>query len=92
MAAAQRWRTPSKATTNSLAMTGDRFALLRAFAPRVPVGTRRIADVKKVGPANPDRFKIPVTEWDTRVKANKTEGRCGGTFCASFNKKQTYRQ
>ena len=79
--------TPSKEDFERLIATGDRFELLKSLAPRVPLGTLRIADVAKVNPANPLRFTFRTEVWDRQVAA--AEGpRCGGTFFVSFNDKK----
>ena len=69
-----------------LAEAGDRFELMKVVTPRVPAGTRRICDVKGVGPANPSTFKISVGDWDDRM-AVESNGQCKGVFCAGFSKK-----
>ena len=67
MATIRTYKTPSKSAMAKLAETGDRFELMKVVTPRVPAGTRRICDVKGVGPANPSTFKMSVDEWDDRM-------------------------
>ena len=83
--------TPSKSAMAKLAESGDRFELMKVVTSRVPAGTRRICDVKGVGPANPSTFKMSVDEWDDRMAA-ESNGQCKGAFCAGFSKKQLTRQ
>ena len=85
------FRTPSKAKVATIADRNDRFELLASILPRVPLGTRLLCDVKKVGPANPNTFKLPMSAWKERLKIESGK-RCRGTFCAAFNRKQLTRQ
>lgn len=90
-------RTPSKTRVVQLANGHDRFALLSAITPRVPLGTRRCCDVRNVGPVNPKSLKFTVQEWDACVQARQQSAdskstRCNGIFFTAFAKKQSSRQ
>ena len=90
MAASQK-QSPSKAFIEELVLRNDRFELMKTITPRVPLGTRRFCDVRKVGAANPNSFKLKTSEWDERLKI-PSDGRCKGMFCAAFNRKQLTRR
>ena len=52
--------TPASDVVAKLADEGDRMSLLRAVLPRTPLGSLRIADTQKVGPANVDKCSMTV--------------------------------
>ena len=90
-------RTPSKKQIAELAKSDDRFAVMAAITPRVPLGTRRCCDVRQIGPARQKALKFSVEEWDRCVEvressAVKKQARCKGIFFSAFAKKQLTRQ
>ena len=68
------------------ARAGDRLSLQKMLTPSFQPGTLRIADVRKVGPANPNKFKLPVKTWDNLASQEDSDGRCKGRFCAAFGR------
>ena len=90
-------RTPSKQQVATLAQSEDRFAVMAAITPRVPLGTRRCCDVRQIGPARQKALKFAVEDWD-RVTASRESSstkklsRCKGIFFSAFAKKQSIRQ
>ena len=90
-------RTPSKKQIAELAQSDDRFAVMAAITPRVPLGTRRCCDVRQIGPARQKALKFSVSDWDHCVGARepssvKKLSRCNGVFFSAFGKKQSTRQ
>ena len=91
-------RTPSKQQVAKLAQGNDRFALMAAITPRVPLGTRRCCDVKNVGPAIKKTLKFTVKEWDQCVQSRQQSAPvrklscCNGIFFSAFAKKQSSRR
>ena len=91
-------RTPSKKQIAELAQSNDRFALMNAITPRVPLGTRRCCDVKNIGPANQRALKFAVDEWDSCVQSRQQSppvrklSCCKGIFFSAFAKKQFSRR
>ena len=79
-------RTYKKQEIAALADTGDRFKLLEYITPRVPLGTRWFSDTAKVGPANMEKCKVAIDDWDKHVESMPADGRCKGMFMSSFGR------
>ena len=75
-----------------LAICGKRFKLVQDMLKYIPNGTRRIADVERVGPANIEKCKMAVEEWDRIVKGREENGQCKGVFFTSFSGKNNFRR
>ena len=60
-----------KEQIEKLAVCGNRYELVKEMLRHVPKGTRRIADVEKVGPANVDKCTMAVEEWDKVVNSRE---------------------
>ena len=88
----EKHATPSGARVRSLANAADRFTLMKELTPRVPLGTRRCADMQKVGPANSEKCLMSLVEWNKAVESRPGAGRCRGTFFASFGRTHLFRQ
>ena len=82
----------SKEAIEKLAACGDRFELISSMLKHLPKGTRRIADVEKVGPANVDKCAMPLHEWDRVTKGRESNGQCKGFFFTSFGQKNSFRR
>lgn len=85
-------KSPGKQGIWKMADQQDRLQLFKHALKHVPVGTRRIADAPKVGPANTDKCKLAVDMWDKAVQ-NTADGEiCKGFFFFSFGKKHSFRK
>ena len=84
--------TPSGSKVRMLANAADRFALMQALTPRVPLGTRRCADSAKIGPAHAEKCLMPLAEWKKTVASREGAGRCKGIFFASFGRTHLFRR
>ena len=80
----------SKTEIEALAGVDARFKLLKRMFSFVKAGSRRISDVKKIGPANPEKCKMSCAQWDSMVTKRKKDGQCVGTFFTSFEKKNIH--
>ena len=59
------------------AKVAGRFALTKMLTPNLNMGLIRMSDVeKKVGPANPSKFKMEKSLWDKRVQEATDNGQC----------------
>ena len=67
------------------AAKGDRFSLTKLITPS-GVGKLRLTDVNKMGPANPEKFKLSTEEWKKRIQEAEQTGQCKGVFCASYKR------
>ena len=65
--------TPTKISMTGMAERGDRFELLRSVFTNVPLGTRLISDVAKMGPAQALKCEMATEEWDRRQMICATE-------------------
>ena len=74
------------------AKSADRFALTKMLTPNARFGFIRMSDVVKIGPANPNKFKMPKTLWEERAQKAFDNEQCKGTFCAAFKGKNLFRQ
>ena len=82
----------SKEAIEELAACGARYELISSMLKHLPKGTRRIADVEKVGPANVDKCSMTLQEWDRAVKGRERNGQCKGFFFTSFGQKNSFRR
>ena len=82
----------SKKKIEELAICGKRFKLVQDMLKHIPNGTRRIADVERVGPANIEKSTMAVAEWDRIVKGREENGQCKGVFLTSFSGKNSFRR
>ena len=75
-----------------LANADERFLLLQRFCPKVAVGTRRIADVEGVGPADTKKCVMSTAEWDDFIKSRPNDGQCKGSFFTSCKGSHKFRR
>ena len=84
--------TPGKQGIWKMADEQDRLELSKHVLKHNPVGSRRIADVPKVGPANVNKCQLQVDIWDKAVRNTADSEMCKGFFFFSFGKKHSFRK